>query len=74
MTKTRFIDLDELYSFVVDDISISNYLRSQNSVRSFHSLKFKISIVQIKSDWDMAKTKFIDLDEFYNFIVDDFSI
>jgi len=37
-------------------------------------LKFEFQIIQTKSDGEMTKTKFIDLNEFYNFVVDDFSI
>jgi hypothetical protein len=74
MTKTKIVDLDELYRFVVDDFFIWVYLVPKNYIRSSQISKFKFRIVQMKFDGEMAKTKVVDLDEFYNFVVDDFSI
>jgi hypothetical protein len=37
-------------------------------------LKFEFWFIQIKFDREMAKIKVIDLDEFYNFVVDDLFI
>ena len=74
MTKTRVVDLDELYNFVVDGFCIWNKLMSQNSIWSSHILKFKIQIVQTKSDREMTKTKVVGLDELYNFAGDDLFI
>ena len=37
-------------------------------------LKFEFQIIQTKLDGEITKTKFTDLNEFYNFVVDDFSI
>jgi len=71
MAKTRVVDLDELYNFVVDGFCIWNKLMSQNSIWSSHILKFKIQIVQTKSDREMTKTKVVGLDELYNFASDD---
>jgi hypothetical protein len=36
--------------------------------------KFKLSIVQTKSDREMKNTKVVDIDELYNFVVDKFFI
>ena len=71
MTWIKFVDLDELYSFVVDDFFIWNYLVPQNSVRSFKILKFKIRTDK-KRHIKMTKTEVIDLDDFYNFYICDF--
>jgi hypothetical protein len=74
MTKTNDIDLDEFYNFVVYDLFIWNHLLSKIYVRISHNLKFKFWIVQTKSDKKLIKTKVVDLDELYNFVVADFSI
>ena len=71
MTKTRVVDLDELYNFVVNGFCIWNKLMSHNSIWSPHILKFKIQIVQTKSDREMTKTKVVGIDELYNFASDD---
>ena len=73
MTKTRVVDLDELYNFVVNGFCIWNKLMSHNSIWSSHILKFKIQIVQTKSDREMTKTKVVDFDEFLNFLIVHFS-
>ena len=64
MTKTKVVDLNEPYNFVVDELSIWNSLPSQKLIRSSHILKFKFWIIQTKSDGETTKTKVIDLDEF----------
>ena len=45
-------------------------LKSLTYVWSSHILKFKFWIIQTKSDKEMTKIKVVDLDDFYNFIVD----
>ena len=40
-TKTKVVDLDETYNFVVDDFFIWNHLRSQYYDWSFDNLKLK---------------------------------
>jgi len=74
MTKTKVIDLDKFYNFVVVDFFGWSHLMSQDSVRSFHISKFKFWIVQPKSNGEMTKTKGVDINELYNFVVDDFFI
>jgi len=74
MTKIKFIDLDEFYSFVVDNVYIWNHLRAKNSVQNPHILKINFSIVQIKSDGEKNRTKLVYLDKFYNCVNGDFSI
>ena len=34
-------------------------------------MKFKFQMVQTKADREMIKTKVVDLDKLYNFVVDD---
>jgi hypothetical protein len=72
MTKTKVLDLDELYKFVVDNFFIWNHLLSLNFVWSSHILKFKFWIIQTKSDREMTKTRIVDLNKFYNFVADNF--
>ena len=74
MTKIKVVYLDELYNFYVHDFFIRNHLVFQNLVWSFHFLKFKFWIVQTKSHEKFFKTKVVDLDEFYNFVVYNISI
>jgi hypothetical protein len=74
MVKTKVVDFNEFYNFVVDDYFVWNQLVTRNFVQISQILKFNIWIFQIKFDREMAKTKVLDLDEFYNFVVDDFFI
>ena len=74
MIKTKDVVTDEFYNFVSMSFSFWNHLLSQNYVRSSHSLTFKFWIVQTKSDGEMTSIKVVDIDEFYNFVVDDFFI
>jgi len=46
MTKTKVVDLDDFYNFVVDDLFIWNHLVPQNSIRSSQILKFKFWIIK----------------------------
>ena len=64
VTKTKVVDLDELYNFVVDDFSIWNHLLLQNIIWISYILKFKFYIVQSNSDGEMTKRKMVDLNEF----------
>jgi hypothetical protein len=73
MTKIKVVDLDDFYNSVVDEFFIWNYLVFQNSIGSSNISKFKIWTVQTNSYGNMTKTKVIDLDALYNFVVDIFS-
>jgi hypothetical protein len=73
MIKIKVVDLDELYNFDVDNIFSWNHLLFQNLVWSC-LLKFKIWIIQTKSDEEMTKIKVVDLDELHNFVVYDLFI
>jgi hypothetical protein len=42
MTKTKDVDLEEQYNFIVDNLFIWNHLSEKNSVWISHILKFKI--------------------------------
>jgi hypothetical protein len=74
MTKTKVVDVDEFFNFVIDNFFIWNYLISQNFVWNSHILIFKFLIVQTESDGQMIKTKVIHLNDVYNFVIDDFFI
>jgi hypothetical protein len=74
MTKIKVIDNDELYNFVDDNFFIWNILLSQKSIWISHILNFKFRIVKKKLDGEMTKTNIVDLNEFYNFVVDYFFI
>jgi len=63
MSKTKVVDLDDFYNFVVDDLFIWNHLVPQNSIRSSQILKFKFWIIK-KLIWRND----------HNFFVDNFSI
>ena len=71
MTKIKVLDLNDLYNSIVADFSIWNHCMSQNSIWGCNILKFKFQMVQTKSDKEMIKTKIIDLDKLYDFVVDD---
>ena len=70
MIKTKVVVTDEFYNFVFDDFFIWNHLVFQNFVQSSHISKFKFWIVQTKSDGEMTKTKVVDLDELFKFVVE----
>jgi hypothetical protein len=72
--QNKVVDLDELYNFVVTDFFIWNHLESHNSIWSSYILKFKFWVIQTKLDGEMTKTKIVDLDKLYNFVVDDLLI
>jgi hypothetical protein len=74
MTKIKVIDLDELYNFYVHDFFKWNHLLFENVVSIWYFLKFKFWIVETKSDREMTKTKIVDLNDLWNFVVDNFSI
>jgi hypothetical protein len=74
ITNTKVVDLNGFYNFVVDDLFIWNHLMFQNIVWSYHILKFKFWIIQIKLDGKMIKAKVVDIDEFYKFSADVFFI
>ena len=57
MTKTKVVDIDELYNFVVDDFFSWNHLVFENIVWSCHNLKFKFYIGQSNSDGEITKIK-----------------
>ena len=65
-TKTKVVDLNENYNFVVDDFFIWNDLMSQQYGWSFDDLKFQF----VKT----TNIKVVDLDQNNNFVVDDFFI
>ena len=71
MTKIKVVDLDDLYNSVVADFFIWNHCVSQNSIWGCNILKFKFQMVQKKSDGEMNKIKVVDIDKWYNFVVDD---
>ena len=73
MIKTKVIDIDELYNFVIDDFFIWNHLVFENIVWSCHNLKFKFYIGQSNSDEKITKIKLVDLNKLYNFVFDNFS-
>ena len=72
MTKTKVVDIDELYNFVVDDFFIWNHLVFENIVWRCDNLKFKYYIGQSNSDGEITKIKLVDLNKLYNFIFDNF--
>ena len=73
-SKIKVVDLVEIYNFYVDDFFIWHHLVFENLVWISHFLKFKFWIVQIKSHEKFYKIKVVDLDEFYNFYVNNISI
>ena len=46
MTNTKAVDIDDLYNFVVDDLSIWNHLVFENVVWSCHNSKFKFKFLK----------------------------
>ena len=73
MTQIKVIDhQDELYHFVIDYFFSWNHLLLVNIVWSCRNLKFKFILFIKKSYRKMTKTKVVNLDKLYNFVVDDF--
>ncbi len=72
MTEIKVIDIDELFNFVVDNFFSWNHLVFENIVWSCHIFKFKFKLFKKKLHRKVIKIKVIDLDELYNFVVDDF--
>ena len=54
ITKTEVVDLNEIYNFVADDLSIWNHLWFQNSVLCSYILKFIISNYLNNSDEEIT--------------------
>jgi hypothetical protein len=72
MTKTKVVDLNEFYNFIIDGFC---HLKSCTTLKFYSKcqiLKFKLRPVQTNSDGGMAKIKVVNLDDIYNFVVDDF--
>ena len=70
----KAVDLDEIYSFIVEGFSFETIYGPRIL---FEVLKFWNSIfwiVQTTLDGKTTKTKVIDLDEIYNFVVDNYFI
>jgi hypothetical protein len=72
ITKTKIVDLDEIYNFVSGIFFIWNHLWSQNSVWSSYIVKFNFLTIQINSDEEATNTKFVDHEEIYNLFDDCF--
>jgi hypothetical protein len=76
ITKTKVVDHDETYNAVVDSLSIN--LKSFTVPKFYLKiLSFEIQIfwtIQMNSHREMTKTKVVDRDEAYNFVVDNLSI
>jgi len=51
MTKIKVVDLDEFYSFVIDDFFILNHLLPQSSIWSYRILKFKLFKQNRMENW-----------------------
>jgi hypothetical protein len=71
-TKTKFVDLDKNYNFIVVDFFIWNYLWSQHYIQVLIILKFKF--FQTTSDGETTKIKIGLLVDIYNFLVEPFFI
>jgi hypothetical protein len=52
--------------------SFEIFLICQNSIQIYQNLKFKFQIIQMNLDEEMTKTKIVDLNKFYNFVVYNF--
>lgn len=74
MTETKLEEHDDIYNFVVDSLSIWNHLRYQNSIYKSHILKFIFLNCPMNTNEEISKTKVIDCEETYNFIVDNLSV
>jgi hypothetical protein len=70
MTKTKIVDFEELYNFVVDDL-IWNYLSKKIM---FEFLMFEIQNFQTISDRETTKDEVVVLDDIYNSVVEIFFI
>jgi hypothetical protein len=71
MIKTKIVDLEELYNFVVNNHFIWNHL-PRNIM--FEFLIFEIQNFQMTSDGELTKIKVVVLHYIYNFAVEDFFI
>jgi len=71
-SKTKVVDLEKLYNFIVDDFFIWNNLYKKKS-REFPHI-WNSNFFQTKSDENKLYIKVVDIDEINNFIVDDFFI
>jgi hypothetical protein len=58
MTKTKVVDLEELFNFVLDNLFIWNNLSKEIM---FEFLTFAIQIFQMTLDEEMTKTNVADL-------------
>ena len=72
MTKTKVVDIDDLYNFFVLDFLSWNSLVFENVVWTCYNLKFKFYIGQLNSDGEITKIKLVDLNKLYNFVFDNF--
>jgi hypothetical protein len=70
MTKTKIVDFEELYNFVVDDL-IWNHLSKKIT---FEFLMFEIQNFQTISDRETTKDEVVVLDDIYNSVVEIFFI
>ena len=60
-TKTKVVDLDENYDFIVDDFFIWNHLLSQRYGWSFDDLKFKF-VKWPRMTIEITNIKVVDLE------------
>jgi len=66
-TKTKVVDFEELYNFIVDNFFIWNHLSKKNYVWISH---IEIQNFQTTSDGETTKPKVVLLDNIYNFAVE----
>ena len=63
--KTKVVDLEELYNFIVNNFFILNHLFKENYVWISHILNSKFSNdLECRND-----KKIVDLEKLYNFVV-----
>jgi len=62
-TKTKVVDFEELYNFIVDNFFIWNHLSKKNYVWISH---IEIQNFQTTSDGETTKPKVVLLDDIYN--------
>ena len=72
MAKIKVIELDELYNFVGDNFFSWNHLLFEYVVWSCYIFRFKFKLFKKMLYRKLTKIKVIDIDELYNFVVDDF--
>ena len=72
ITKIKVIDLDELYNFVVGDFFSWNHLVFEKCCLKLSYLQIQIQTIKKMLYRKMTKIKIIDIDNLYNFIVDNF--